>query len=101
MLVRNVIARGETSCVLVTHGGVIMSLLAAYGLPRAQFYDWMCEPGCGYSVRITPSLWMRSQVMEVFDLLPKGGEEERPDHLVVDLAREAADRAYGKPSEND
>ena len=40
-------------------------------------------------------------MMEVFGLLPKGGEEERPDHLVVDLAREAADRAYGKPSEND
>lgn len=101
LLVQNLMAKGQTSAVLVTHGGVIMSLLAAYGLPRAEFYDWMCEPGCGYSVRITPGLWMRSQVMEAFDMLPKGEDEERPDHLVVDLAREAADRAYGKPPEND
>lgn len=95
-LVQNMMVQGQTSAVLVTHGGVIMSLLTAYGLPRAEFYDWMCEPGCGYSVRITPSLWMRSMVMEVTDMLPKGEDEEHPDHMVVDLAREAADRAYGK-----
>ena len=68
----------------------------AYGLPRAQPYQWMCEPGCGYTVRITPSLWMRSQVMEVVQTLPLGEEGRRPDHLVVDLAREAADRAWGR-----
>ena len=56
----------------------------------------MCEPGCGYSVRITPSLWMRSMVMEVYATLPQNEEGERPDHLVVDIAREAADRAWGK-----
>ena len=63
---------------LCTHGGVITGLLSAYGLPRAQPYEWMCEPGCGYSVRITPSLWMRSMVMEVFQTLPLGEEGERP-----------------------
>ena len=57
---------------LVTHGGVIMGILSAYGLPRANFYDWMCESGCGYSMRITPGLWMRSHVAEVFETLPRG-----------------------------
>ena len=42
---------------------------------------------------------MRSHVAEVFETLPRGGEGESPDHLVVDLAREAADRAYGKREE--
>ena len=103
MLVQNLMARGETESVLVTHAGVITSLLAAYGIPRAQPFDWMCDPGCGYTVRITPGLWMRSMVMEVVGQLPLTNEEQdRPDHYLVDLAREAADRAYGdRPDEND
>ena len=92
--------KGETEVVVCTHAGVITGLLSAYGLPRAQPFEWMCEPGCGYSVRITPSLWMRSMVMEVYEMLPQGEEGEQPDHLVVDIAREAADRAWGKNGEN-
>lgn len=95
LLVQNLMVKKQTSAVLVTHGGVIMSVLSAFGLPRAQFTDWMCEPGCGYSVRITPSLWMRSQVMEVFSLVPEEDKEERPEYSVVDMAREAADKAFG------
>lgn len=101
ILVRNLMTQGTTSAVLTVHGGAIMTLLSAYGLPRASFFDWMCEPGCGYSARITPGLWMRSMVMEVFDVLPKGRQGERPDHLVVDLAREAAKRAYGEKGQEE
>ena len=39
-------------------------------------------------------------VMEVYEMLPQGEEGEQPDHLVVDIAREAADRAWGKNGEN-
>lgn len=106
MLVRNLMAQGQAQprqstieAVLCTHAGVLTALLAAYGLPRAPFYDWMCQPGCGYSVRITPGLWMRSAVMEVFATLPGGSGSRQADHLVIDLAREAAERAYGKGEE--
>ena len=95
MLVQNLMAQGKTNAVLVTHAGVLSTILAAYGLPRADPYEWMCAPGCGYTVRITPSLWMRSGVMEVVDTLPEGEDKTRPDHYVVDVAREAANRAYG------
>lgn len=95
MLVQNLMVQKKTQAVLCTHGGVIMAVLAAYGLPRAHFYDWMCEPGCGYSLRITPGLWMRSAVLEVYAQLPGAQEGNEPDHMVIDLAREAANRAYG------
>lgn len=95
LLVKNLMAQGQTSAVLVTTAGVMGSLLEAYGLPQAPAHQWMCQPGCGYSVRITPGLWMRSGVMEVFAQLPGGEDRGSPDHLVVDLAREAAQRAYG------
>lgn len=87
-----------TESVLITHGGVIMTILSAYGLPRASFYDWMTESGCGYSLRITPGLWMRSMVAEVYTQIPifPGEEEFRQERIVLDLAREAADRAYGE-----
>ena len=96
LLVQKLMATGTTSAVLCTHAGVLTALLAAYGLPQAPYYDWMCDPGCGYSVRITPSLWMRGGVMEVFQTLPQGPAGEQPDHMVIDLARAAAEKAYGK-----
>ena len=77
-LVQNLIHEKKTTAVLCTHGGVIMTILTMYGLPKAKLMEWMCEPGHGYSVRITPSLWMRSMVMEVFETLPqKPGSGEK------------------------
>ncbi|MEG1426975.1 MAG: histidine phosphatase family protein [Oscillospiraceae bacterium] len=99
-LVSNLLFTGTTSAVLVTHAGVIMTILAAYGIPKAKMLDWMCDCGCGYSLRITPGLWSRSMVAEVFETLPKTGEEqEKPDHTFIDIAREAADKAYGEEEE--
>ena len=102
-IVEGLMRSGMTSAVIVTHGGVIMSILATYGLPRAAFYDWMTQPGCGYSMRITPGLWMRSKVGEVYDEIParpKTGEEDN-ERILIDLAREAADRAFGKHEEKE
>ena len=88
---------GTTSAVVVAHGGTLMSILSAYGIPRASFYDWMTENGCGYSMRITPGLWMRSMVAEVYDTIPAGRSAQGSDEkFIVDLAREAADRAFKK-----
>jgi alpha-ribazole phosphatase len=71
LLVQNMMARGVTPAVLVTHAGVMTSILAAFGLPKAAPQDWLCDGGFGYSVRITPGLWMREPVMEVFARVPK------------------------------
>ena len=76
-----------------------MTILAAYGLPRAKMTDWMCADGCGYSLRITPALWMRSMVCEVYKTLPAGEDKESPDHTIIDLAREAADKAFSREDE--
>ena len=94
-LVEDLMKSGETSAFIVTHGGVIMTILSAYGLPRAKFYDWMTDNGRGYSMRITPGLWMRSQVAEVFEKLPVGSESS----AAVDEARQAADLIWGETEE--
>lgn len=100
-IVEGLLRTGTTSAVVMTHGGVIMTLLSAYGLPRARFYDWMTESGCGYSLRITPGLWMRSMVAEVYATLPL--RETAPDpgreYTVIDTARAAADCLWGDSPE--
>lgn len=73
-IVESMMRRGVTSAVIVTHGGVIMTLLAQYGFPRAELFEWMVYNGCGYSVRITPGLWMREKVFEVYDKVPRGAD---------------------------
>ncbi len=96
-IVQRLMASGITSAVIVAHGGTLMTILSAYGLPRAKFYDWMTESGCGYSMRITPGLWMRSMVGEVFATIPEGVEKDAGDGvMMIDLAREAAEKAFGK-----
>lgn len=96
-IVKGLMTSGISSAVIVAHGGTIMSILSAYGLPRAEFYDWMTESGCGYSMRITPSLWMRSMVGEVFAKIPEKEKKEINDGvMMIDLAREAAEKAFGK-----
>lgn len=93
-LVEQLLRTQTVSAVVVASGGVIMSLLVAYGLPRAQAYEWMMDAGCGYSVRITPGLWMRSMVAEVYAQLPPR-EDPAENGGILNLAREAAARSYG------
>lgn len=100
-LVEALMRSGTTSAVIVAHGGTLMSILSTYGIPKADFYDWMAEPGCGYTMRITPGLWMRSMVGEVCARIPSGPEaDDSADRILLELGREAADRAFGKKDEN-
>lgn len=79
-IVEGLIKTGTTRTAIVTHGGVIMTLLAAFGLPEAPMHEWMMPEGCGYTVRITPFLWSRGQKMEVFEEVPiVPGSFEEPD----------------------
>lgn len=69
-VVSELVASGETSAVVITHGGVIMNLLSVYGLPHAKPYDWQMDSGFGYSLRINTLLWQRDKVCEVYALAP-------------------------------
>ncbi|MEE0061234.1 MAG: histidine phosphatase family protein [Acutalibacteraceae bacterium] len=75
-IVENLMNTGETTAVVVTHGGVIMTLMSVYGLPQAESYRWQMDNCFGYSLRITPMLWMRDKVAEVYDYCPRDDKEE-------------------------
>lgn len=69
-IVEGLLKTGTTKAAIVTHGGVITTLLSTFGLPEAPMHEWMMPEGCGYTVRITPMLWSRGQKMEVIEELP-------------------------------
>lgn len=64
----------EAAC--VTHGGVIMSMLAQRGMPKRAPELWMADSGCGYALQCSTELWMRDGVAEVTDVLPYGYLDE-------------------------
>ena len=67
----------EAAC--ITHGGVIMNMMANHVLPQHKPEEWMTDPGCGYSLRLDAEMWMRDHIAEAFDIVPYGyldGAEE-------------------------
>ena len=76
-LVERLMRRGDTEAVVCTHGGVIMMLMAAYALPRAPMHEWAAENGGGFTLRITPGLWMREPVAEAIDTVPRLRQEDK------------------------
>ena len=60
---------GITSSAVIMHGGAIMMLLAAAGLPRRSPVEWTSDFGRGYSLLVTPSLYFKSGAVEVYDII--------------------------------
>ncbi|MCR5653191.1 MAG: histidine phosphatase family protein [Ruminococcus sp.] len=69
-IVDGLVKTGNTEAVIITHGGVIMTLLSVYGIPRAKPFEWVMDNGFGYSVRVNPMMWQRDKVAEVYRRIP-------------------------------
>ena len=69
-VVRTVMREGVTDAVVCTHGGVLVMLMASYALPRRPLREWAVADGCGYTLRITPGVWMREPVAENIGEIP-------------------------------
>lgn len=79
--VKEILKTGKTESVICAHGGVIMTILAVYGLPERKMTDYMANNGRGFTIRVTPSVWMRSGMVEVISDFPVGSSAE-PDNSV-------------------
>ena len=61
---------GTQDIAIVGHAGVLATILSCYGLPEAPMAHWQMAPGYGYKLRLTPSLWMQANKIEVVDTSP-------------------------------
>jgi alpha-ribazole phosphatase len=69
-LVEEAMKNGDDDTVVCTHGGVIMLIMAAYGLPRADMKQWVTNSGSGFTLRITPEIWTKEPVAEALCAIP-------------------------------
>lgn len=60
---------------VVTHGGVIMTLLAAVGMPRKPIQEWMVSNGRGFTCFVNPQLWLRDGIIEAVGIMPHGADK--------------------------
>ena len=72
-----------SSAAVVAPGGVLLSILAAFSIDRRPYSEWVTGDGEGYTVVVTPQLWMSDKVFEVRAPvpapLPGGGEDGAND----------------------
>ena len=69
-IVDGILKTGTEDTAIVTHGGVIMTLMANYALPEAEASEWLTPAGCGYTLRLTPALWTAGQKLEAIEEIP-------------------------------
>ena len=69
-IVNDLIHSGDTEAVVCTHGGVITLLMQLYSLPRLQPKDCLASPGQGFTLRVTPSVWMNEPLAEALCIIP-------------------------------
>lgn len=89
-IIREMMNRQVYSAGVVMHGGAIMTLLSVSAVPRRRMSEWACGNGRGYTVRITPSLYQRSGILEVIAEIPEGGA-----NLITGPQRELMEK-YGQ-----
>lgn len=68
-IVLDMIESGLTESAVIMHGGAIMMLLGVSAVPRRKPVEWTADNGRGYSVRVTPSLYHKSGVIEVYGIV--------------------------------
>ncbi len=62
---KNMMKEDITSAAVITHSGVIMNLLAGYGLPKMRPIDFAVNQGEGYEIHLSTFLWQRGPVFEI------------------------------------
>ena len=75
-IIRDMMARECYEAAALMHGGAIMMLLAACALPQHHPAEWTSENGTGYTAIVTPSLYQKSGIIEVVNLVPSEEYDE-------------------------
>ncbi len=62
---KDMMANEIGSAAVITHSGVIMNLLAGYGLPKMRPIDFACNQGEGFEIQLSTFLWQHGPVFEI------------------------------------
>ncbi|MCL2579531.1 MAG: histidine phosphatase family protein [Oscillospiraceae bacterium] len=69
IIMRSMKEKTESTSV-ITHGGVIMALMAMAALPRLPIHNWATPHGDGFTLMTTTQMWTRDRACEAYKLAP-------------------------------
>ena len=72
-IARQMIRDKVTEVAVITHGGVVMALMAAIAFPRLPIHQWAVGNGRGYTLLTNTQMWLRDGCAEAFCTLPHEG----------------------------
>lgn len=87
-IVDGIITAGTDNAAVITHGGVINTMLALFAFPEKKVYEWLTPCCCGYTLCITPSLWSQIRKAEIsgdIPIVPRSPEDEEDDYTTEDI----------------
>lgn len=87
-IVNGIIKADSQSVAIITHGGVIMTIMQMFALPEAPMHEWLTPNGCGYTLNVIPSLWGNTKKVEAYaeiPLKPYTNEENADDDVNWDI----------------
>lgn len=85
-MIEDMFERNVTSAAVITHGGVISSILATWGLPKESLLFWAVDNGCGYTTLLQTDIWDKNQVFEIYDKIAPPLGQELSDDAYLDYA---------------
>ena len=80
-IIGDMMEEGLTNVAVITHSGIIMNMLACFGLPKRPPMEYACGFGEGFEVLVTAQLWQRSGAFEVIGSFPPVYEERRGEYF--------------------
>lgn len=92
-VIKDMMTNRISDAALITHSGVIMSLLANCGFPKMPPLSWNVESGKGYTLLINTSLWANSNNFEIFTPVPYGYNK---DSVMLDYQKDFDDPFEGE-----
>ena len=85
-VVDDMMRNGIPSAAVVTHASVVGAICAALAYPQLPPAEWSCRPGCGFTLRADPSLFLREPVLVFVCELPmqNAGQDSEEDPFDLD-----------------
>lgn len=78
----DMMTEGLTNCAVITHSGIIMNMLACFGMPKLPPMEYACGFGEGFEVLVTASMWQRSGAFEVLGSFPAVYDKPRGEYFI-------------------
>lgn len=76
-IIDGILKTGSDNVAIITHSGVISTLMANFAIPEGSVSEWLTPSGCGYTLYLSHFLWMSGHKLEAVKQIPSEPEEEK------------------------